>query len=229
MESTTKLDRNFTIKYNQLVKEYGEELAELNGVSSRQLSLTDFIDAFSKINTVADVSIDGSANVKRKDIVSMIHEMPKSQQKMLAFHKIYLELYQKYGKSIADDWMEKEWTGWLNMHDFHTSTFISYCFAYDLKRMAEEGLFWLNYQNTQPPKHLVTFVDFIKEFINFASNRQSGAVGLPNLIPYMYYFWKKDVDSGCYYGDKEKFAKQNIQRFVYSINQPFVRDGLQSA
>ena len=229
METTTKLDRNFTIKYNQLVRDYGEELARINGVSDKQLSLTDFIDTFSKTETVADASIDGSANVKRSDIVSLIHEMPKSEMKLVAFHKIYMELSKKYGKAVADDWMEKEWDGHLYLHDFHTSTFVSYCFAYDLKRMAEEGLFWLDHQNYQPPKHIETFIDFIKEFVSYTSNRQAGAVGLPNLIPYMYYFWKKDIESGHYYGTPEKFAKQEIQRFIYAINQPYVRDGLQSA
>ena len=59
------------------------------------------------------------------------------------------------------------------------------------------------------------------------------AVGLPNLIPYMYYFWKKDVDSD-YLGIKSSgqdmlYAKQNVQRFIYAVNQPCVRDGQQSA
>lgn len=229
METTTKLDRNFTIKYNQLVRDYGQELANLNGLSEEQLSLTSFIDKFSAADTVADASIDGSANVKRRDIVSMMHEMPKPERKLIAFHKIYIELNKKYGKQIADEWLDKEWTGWLYLHDSDTSSFIPYCFAYDIKRMAEEGLFWLDHQNTQPPKHLETFVDFVKEFISFTSNRQSGAVGLPNLIPYLYYFWKKDVENGCYYGTPEKFAKQHIQRFIYAVNQPYVRDGLQSA
>lgn len=229
MEYKTKLDRNFTIKYNQLVEQYGDDMAKLNGLSDRQLSLTDFIDGFATVDAVADASIDGSANVHNKDIVSLLHEMPKSEQKLLSFHKIYYELNKKYGKSVADEWLEKEWDGHLYMHDANTSSFYSYCFAYDLKRMAEEGLFWLSHHNHLPPKHLETFIDFVKEFINFVSNRQSGACGLPNLIPYMYYFWKKDVDNGYYYGTPEKFAKQHIQRFIYAVNQPYVRDGLQSA
>jgi len=229
MEYKTKLDRNFTIKYNQLIDTYGEEMAKLNGLSSNQLSLTNFIDGFANVGSVADASIDGSANVHSKDIVSLLHEMPKSEQKLLSFHKIYYEMNKKYGKAIADEWFEKEWIGWLYLHDANTSSFYPYCFAYDLKRMAEEGLFWLPHHNHLPPKHLETFVDFVKEFINFVSNRQSGACGLPNLIPYMYYFWKEDVENGCYYGTPEKFAKQHIQRFIYAVNQPYVRDGLQSA
>lgn len=103
------------------------------------------------------------------------------------------------------------------------------CFAHDLKDLAERGLYFIEGHNAQPAKHLVTFVDFVKEFINFAANRSSGAVGLPNLLPYMYYFWRKDVDDGYYTKDPESYAKQNIQRFIYAVNQPYVRDGVQSA
>ena len=103
------------------------------------------------------------------------------------------------------------------------------CFAYDLKDVAEKGLFFLNTFNSEPPKHLSTFVDFVKEFISFCSNRSSGAVGLPNIIPYMYYFWKKDCENGYATKSPEYYAKQQIQRFVYAINQPYTRDGIQSA
>lgn len=56
------------------------------------------------------------------------------------------------------------------------------------------------------------------------------AVGLPNLIPYMYYFWYIDKKKE-YMGitNWDKYAKQNIQRFIYAVNQPCVRDGQQSA
>lgn len=56
------------------------------------------------------------------------------------------------------------------------------------------------------------------------------AVGLPNLIPYMYYFWKQDWNC-AYLGMQqfEDYARQNIQRFIYAVNQPCVRDGQQSA
>jgi ribonucleoside-triphosphate reductase len=116
------------------------------------------------------------------------------------------------------------------MHDADTATFKSYCFAYDLKDLAEKGLYFLGETfNPKPPKHLTTFVDFVKEFISYASNLSSGAVGLPNLIPYMFYFWKKDIEDNYYVRTPEYYAKQNFQRFIYAVNQPYVRDGQQSA
>ena len=47
----------------------------------------------------------------------------------------------------------------------------------------------------------------------------------------MYYFWKEDVKNKAYPRNKtpEKFAKAQIQRLIYAMNQPYCRDGIQSA
>lgn len=229
MQIDIELRRNFISAYNKMQNEYGEEMARLNGFAAEQLNYTDFIDNFIDIDTVADASIDGNANVETKDIVTLMSEMSKPHKKLLSFHKIFYELNKKYGFKVANEWLQNEWVGKLYMHDSHSTTFVHYCFAYDLKDIAEKGLFFLQNFNAEPAKHLVTFVDFVKEFISFASNRSSGAVGLPNLIPYMYYFWDRDIKNGYYTESPEKYAKQNIQRLIYACNQPYVRDGIQSA
>jgi len=164
-------------------------------------------------------------------MVTLLSEMPKPHRKLMSFQKIYYEMQKAYGFKAANEWLRRDWMGEIYMHDADTATFKSYCFAYDLKDLAEKGLFFLDDTfNAKPPKHLTTFIDFVKEYINFASNRTSGAVGLPNLIPYMYYFWKQDW-TAAYLGmtQFEDYAKQNIQRFIYAVNQPCVRDGQQSA
>ena len=229
MDIKVRLDKNFTTAYNKMSEKYGEEMAYLNGFGDKQLSYTDFIDNFIDKDTVADVSVDGNSNVGNKDMRTLMNEMPKPHRKLLAFNKIYYEMNKRYGFKTANDWLEKEWTKALYMHDADTSTYVHYCFAYDLKDVAEKGLFFLNNFNAEPPQHLSTFVDFIKEFISFAANRSSGAVGLPNIIPYMYYFWKRDCETGYATKSPEYYARQQIQRFVYAVNQPYVRDGMQSA
>lgn len=229
MNINIRLNKNFTTQFNKMLENYGEEFAKLNGFSDQQLSYTDFIDNFIDSETVADASVDGNANVGSKDMRTLMNEMPKSHRKLLAYNKIYFELNKKYGFKTANQWLEAEWNKALYLHDADTSTFVHYCFAYDLKDLAEKGLFFLNNFNAEPPKHLSTFVDFVKEYISFASNRSSGAVGLPNLIPYMYYFWMKDCKEGYATKSPEYYAKQQIQRFIYAVNQPYVRDGMQSA
>lgn len=229
MNIGVKLDRNFVTAYNKVLEECGDKIIEINGFSPRQLSYTDFIDNFIDADTVADASVDGNANVGQKDIVTLVNEMPKAHQKLLAFNKIFYEMNKAYGLKEATEWLRAELDGHLYMHDANTSTFFSYCFAYDLKDLAERGLYFIENFNAEPPKHLVTFVDFVKEFINYNSNRTSGACGLPNLLPYMYYFWDRDIKSGYFTESPEKYAKQNIQRLIYALNQPYTRNGIQSA
>lgn len=228
MNINIKLMKNFTTAYNKMQETYGEEIAKINGFSDGQLSYTNFIDNFIDSETVADASVDGNANVGQKDIVTLINEMPKPHQKLLAFNKIYYEINKKYGFKTANDWLRAEWDGHLYMHDANTTSFVHYCFAYDLKDLAEKGLFFIDNFNAEPPQHLETFVDFVKEFVSWTCNRSSGAVGLPNLIPYMYYFWKKDCEAHIYVDD-ERHARQQIQRLIYALNQPFLRSGIQSA
>lgn len=229
MNINIKLNKNFTTQYNKLQEEFGTDIAKINGFDDNQLSHTNFIDNFIDQSTVADASIDGNSNVSHKDIVTLEKEMPKPHEKLLAFNKIYYELQKKYGFQTANEWLRAEWIGQLYMHDANTTTFKHYCFAYDLKDLAEKGLYFIEGRNAKPAKHLITFVDFVKEFISYACNRSSGAVGLPNLILYMYYFWKKDVDNNYILRDKEYYAKQAFQRFIYAVNQPYLRDGSQSA
>lgn len=228
------LDKDFITQYNKLQNEFGTEIADLNGFDDSQISYTDFIDNFIDKGTVADASIDGNSNVRRKDIVTLLTEMPKPHRKLLAYNKIYYEFKKKYGFNMANEWLRREWIGELYLHDADTSSTKPYCFAHDLKDTAEKGLYFLGETtNPSPAKHLTTFVDFVKEFISFSSNRTSGACGLPNLIPYMYYFWRKDVDNDYLgiktSGNADNYAKQNMQRFVYAVNQPCIRDNQQSA
>ena len=229
MNINIRLNKNFTTQYNKLQDEFGTDIAKINGFDDGQLSYTDFIDNFVDQKTVADASIDGNSNVSHKDIATLEKEMPKPHEKVLAFNKIYYEIQKKYGFQTANEWLRAEWIGQLYMHDANTTSFKHYCFAYDLKDLAEKGLFFIEGRNAKPAKHLSTFVDFVKEYISYACNRSSGAVGLPNLIPYMFYFWKKDVDDGYFVRDKVYYAKQQFQRFIYAVNQPFLRDGSQSA
>ena len=229
MEINIKLNKNFTTQYNKLQAEFGTDIARINGFDDGQLSYTDFLDNFVAETTVADASIDGNSNVGHKDIVTLEKEMPKPHEKLIAFHKIYLEIQKKYGFQAANEWLRAEWVGELYMHDANTTSFKHYCFAYDLKDLAEKGLYFIEGRNAEPAQHLTTFVDFVKEFISYASNRSSGAVGLPNLIPYMFYFWKKDVEDNYILRNPEYYAKQAFQRFIHAVNQPYVRDGSQSA
>ena len=229
MNVAVRLDKNFTTVFNKLRDEYGDDLTALNGFSDRQLSYTDFIDNFVDKAVVADASIDGNANVGHKDIVSLITEMSKPHSKLLAFNKIFYEINKKYGYATATKWLENEWDGHFYLHDAYSSTELPYCFAYDIEELVNRGMYFVEGFNAQPPKHLITYTDFVAEFISWCCNRTSGAVGIPSFLIYSYYFWKKDIEQDFYQHTHNYYRDQEFQRIIYKLNQPFLRGGIQSA
>ena len=230
MNIDIKLDKDFTTHIQYLSRRYGTHITTLNGLEDEQINYTTFIDNFIDKQNVADASIDGNANVGHKDIVSLEHEMSKPHAKLLAFNKIYHEIKKKYGFKAANRWLEDEWVGAFYMHDAPSTTFRPYCYAYDLKKLVEEGLFFIPNFNNKAPEHLTTFIDFVGEFVSWNCNRTSGAVGLPNFLIYAYYFWKHDKEIG-YLGitDWDKYRDQAFQEIAYKLNQPYLREGMQSA
>lgn len=173
MEIKLKFDKDFERTLDNLRYKYGEEFEILNGIHDTQMNFSDFIEAFIDKN-VADVTIDSNANASNKDIASFRSEKGKSIDKVIAANKIFYELKKKYGLKTAREWLETEYTGGFYLHDFPSTTYVPYCYAYDLSRLAREGMFFLNNYNAQPPQHLTTFIDDLIEYISFMSNRSSG-------------------------------------------------------
>lgn len=222
MNIPLKMNRDFEKAMHALNEKYGEDFDFLNGFHETQLNFSDFIDGFIDKN-VADVTIDANANASNKDIRSLINEKGKSLDKLFAFNKIFYELKKKYNLRTAKEWLECEHSGAFYLHDASTTTYIPYCYAYDLTRLATEGLFFLKNYNNQPPKHLTTFIDDVIEYISYMSNRSSGAVGIPNILIWTYYFWKHDCETGFFIKDHDYYIKQSFQKLIYRLNQPFMR------
>lgn len=248
------LDEEFERKLQELKKTYPYDIMAITGLQPKQLDFVGYIKDFSESNNLADNSIDGTSNQSLKDVVSLENDISKPMFKMVAYNKIYIKLREKYGKDVADSWLKSEYTGKSYLHDAHTSTLIPYCYAYDITRLATEGLFFLSNAdglpyNNEPAKHLDVFINHLKEFISFTANRQAGAVGLPGIIVWLYYFFRKDVNSGyngCkpmkdgslgiedfdnidYSNQNVKYFTQCIQSFIYAVNQPYLRNSVQCA
>lgn len=222
MNIPIKMNKDFENAFTAIEKKYGEDFEMLNGFHESQLNFSDFIDGFVD-KKVADVTIDSNANASNKDIRSMMSEKGKSHDKLFAFNKIFYEMKKKHGLRTAKEWLETEYNGGFYLHDAPSATFMPYCYAYDLTRLATEGLFFLKNYNNKAPKHLTTFVDDVIEYISYMSNRSSGAVGIPNILIWTYYFWKKDCESGYVIKNDDYYIRQTFQKLIYRLNQPFMR------
>ena len=211
-------------------QKYGEDFEYINGLHPSQLDFSDFIDNFVDKDTLADSSIDPNANANHKDIRSFMTEKGKSEDKLFGLNKIFTEIKKKWGLRTAKQWFEQEFSRGFYLNDSTTASYFPYCWANDFTRLAKEGLFFLNGNakqaqryNNEAPRHLTTYFDDVIEFVSFLSNRQSGAVGMPNVLIWAWYFWKKDVETGYYMKEPLYYLKQQFQKFIYRLNQPFLR------
>jgi len=223
MDISLRVTKDFERCLEDLKKKYGEDFEYINGLHPSQLDFSEFLDNFVKQDTMADATIDPNANAKHKDIRSFMTEKGKSEDKLFGLNKIFLEIKKKWGLRTARQWLEQEFSKGFYLNDSASASYFPYCWANDFTRLATEGLFFLEDYNNQPPKHLTTYFDDVIEFVSYLSNRQSGACGMPNVLIWAYYFWKNDVKNGYYLKDPETYLKQNFQKFIYRLNQPFLR------
>lgn len=222
MKIKININKDFEKQFLELSSKYGEDFEILNGLHEKQLDFSEFIDGFVDKN-VADATIDGNANAHHKDICSMCGEKGKSEDKLFALSKIFYEIKKKYGLRTAREWFETEFTGGFYLHDAPSASYKPYCYAYDLTRLAKEGLFFIDGYNNKAPGHLTTFLDDTIEFVSYFSNRSSGACGLPNVLLWTFYFWKKDIENSYFLVNPDYYLRQNFQKFIFRLNQPFLR------
>ena len=223
MNIELQLTKDFERCLDELRKKYGEDFELLNGVHPSQLDFSEFLNKFVGQDTVADATIDPNANARHKDIRSFMTEKGKSEDKLFGLNKIFMEIKKKWGLRTAKQWLEQEFSKGFYLNDSATASYFPYCWAQDFTRLATEGLFFIKGYNNQPPKHLTTYFDDVIEFVSFLSNRQSGACGMPNVLIWAYYFWKNDVKNGYFLKDPDTYLRQNFQKFIYRLNQPFMR------
>ncbi len=238
MNIELKLSKDFERCLEDLKKKYGEDFEYINGIHPSQLDFSEFIENFVDKDTLADASIDPNANANHKDIRSFMTEKGKSEDKLFGLNKIFYEIKKRWGLRTAKEWLEQEFSKGFYLNDSATASYFPYCWANDFTRLATEGLFFLNGNfedadgnirfvqkryNNQAPKHLTTYFDDVVEFVSFLSNRQSGAVGMPNILIWAWYFWKRDVEDGYYMKDPDYYLRQQFQKLIYRLNQPFLR------
>lgn len=223
MNIALKLNKDFERALQSLIDEFGEEFEYINGIHPSQLDYSEFLAKFTEKDTLADATIDPNANANHRDIRSYMTEKGKPSDKLFGLSKIFYEIKKKWGFKTAKEWLRQEFSKGFYLNDSASASLYPYCWANDFTRLATEGLFFLSNYNNEPPKHLLTYFDDVIEFVSFLSNRQSGAVGMPNVLIWAYYFWKHDIEQDYYIRDPEYYLRQAFQKFVYRLNQPFLR------
>ncbi|HQQ18450.1 MAG TPA: anaerobic ribonucleoside-triphosphate reductase, partial [Fervidobacterium sp.] len=141
--------------------------------------------------------------------------------KLYSIYHIYENMKRLFGLDEAKKFLRYEMYGDIYLHDAHHSAFEPYCYAYSLRPIVEKGLFFIDSIRSIPAKHLSSYIQHVIQFVMFASNQQSGAVGLPDFFVWLTYYYLQDIKNGTIpAGQEKKYLHQHFQIFTYSINQP---------
>ena len=208
-----------------------KELANLDGIGD-QVDMVKFSKKFftKGKNPTADASVDSNSNVDDDSVIAYNVESAKPSQRLNAYYLLYKYGWKLYGKEVAEKMVRSQFYKEFYINDFHTFGLFSYCFNYSCMDIVAQGLPFVTKIKSEPPKHLSSFMGQMVQFVTYASNSIAGAVGLADFIPCMSWYVKKLYDENKNVPKEflDKQVKQELQSFLYSVNQPF-RGGLQSA
>lgn len=220
MEITFSFDKDFDILLDKIRSEFGSDFFELEGIGS-QLDINVFNKNFFKQINIADSSVDTSSNVRERSMISYTNEVYKPFTKLNSLYIIWKKMRDEFDIETANEFVTQELIGSLYTHDLHHAGYFPYCFAYSLEPIVRNGLPFIKSGKSGPAKHLNSFLQHIIQFAMYASNSSSGAVGLPDLFVWLWYYVKKDYKDMV--NNKEEITRiitQQFQILTYSLNQP---------
>jgi ribonucleoside-triphosphate reductase len=206
------------------------ELCELDGVGD-QTDEAEFNKKFYSVNTTttADVSIDPNANVSSLSVLHYIGELHKPQFKMSAYANLWNFGCQLYNSEIAYKMLEAQFNKSIYIHDAHFYHLLPYCFNFSSLSIISMGLSYVDNPKVDPPQHMSSYVHQSISFLSFAGNHLVGATAMSDWLVGLSYFvgklYAENKNIPTEYLNRE--IKQNMQAFVFSINQPY-RSALQS-
>jgi anaerobic ribonucleoside-triphosphate reductase len=205
-----------------------DELAELDGIGS-QLDIQKFSKRFFSRNinlTTADISVDSNSNVDDSSIIQYELEAAKPLHRLNSYYLLWKYSSSLFSEEVAIRMLKAQFTKEIYVNDFHSFNGKPYCFNYSCMDILNTGLPFVNRIKSKPPKHLSSFNGQMVQFIIYASNSTSGAVGLADYLICVSYFVEKMLKEE----EPEKVweqVKQELQGIIFSINQPS-RNGSQS-
>jgi len=210
---------NFSDDFVEELKNVPKKFLELEGIYW-QLDIASFTEHFFN-NGILNSSIDSNANVRSTNVYTYFNEIVKPWSKLYSLYYIYNRMKSLFGEDDAKKFLRYEILGDIYLHDAHHAAFEPYCYAYSLRPIAEKGLFFIDSIKSTPAKHLSSYIQHVIQFVMFASNQQSGAVGLPDFFVWLAYYYNKDLKEGIIpKGLEKQYLHQHFQIFTYSINQP---------
>ena len=187
------------------------------------------IDYCAAGNAATGSKFDANANVDKKNIATLIGELPKGNFIRLNRRLLTDRLSVMYGKELADKYL-----GYLNQHLIYKNDETSlapYCASITMYPWLLDGTSKIG-GNSTAPANLKSFCGGFINMVFIVSSMLSGACATPEFLMYMNYFVGKEYGNDYYKrsGDLADLSQRKrtidkvitdcFEQIVYSLNQP---------
>lgn len=180
-------------------------------------------------NAATGSKYDANANVEKKNIATLIGELPKSNYIRLNRRLLTERIKTMFGKELADKYMSLLKQHFIYKND--ETSLANYCASITMYPWLLEGTKAIG-GNATPPTNLKSFCGGFINMVFMVSSMLSGACATPEFLMYMNYFIEKEYGEDYYKRTDEvvdlskkhrtidKVITDCFEQVVYSINQP---------
>jgi ribonucleoside-triphosphate reductase len=224
VEVALMAERYYTVAKAYIL--YRQRHAEDREVSEKLKFLMDYCEA---PNPATGSKFDANANVEKKNMATLIGELPKSNFIRLNRRMLTDRLKEMYGREVSDKYIDL-----LNNHFIYKNdetSLSNYCASITMYPWLIGGTISIG-GNSKAPTNLKSFAGGFINMVFIVSSMLSGACATPEFLMYMNYFigrefgtdyWKdpdKQVDLSKKQRSLDKVITDYFEQIVYSINQP---------
>jgi len=216
-------------KYFQVAKRYMLYRYRHNEDRETLEKLNFLINYCGASNAATGSKYDANANVERKNIATLIGELPKAGYIRLNRRMLTSRIEQMFGKELADKYISLLKQHFIYKND--ETSLANYCASITMYPWLLEGTKAIG-GNATAPHNLKAFCGGFVNMVFMVSSMLSGACATPEFLMYMNYFIEQEygedyykradevVDLSLKHRTLDKVICDCFQQVVYSINQP---------
>ena len=216
-------------KYYQVAKLYMLYRSRHNDDRETLEKLDFLINYCGASNAATGSKYDANANVEKKNIATLIGELPKAGYIRLNRRLLTNRIEQMFGKELADKYISLLKQHFIYKND--ETSLANYCASITMYPWLLEGTRAIG-GNATAPHNLKSFCGGFVNMVFMVSSMLSGACATPEFLMYMNYFIEQEygedyykradevVDLSLKHRTLDKVITDCFQQVVYSINQP---------
>lgn len=205
---------------------YRQKHTETREIRNNMNFLMDYCNAQ---NAATGSKFDANANVEKKNIATLIGELPKKSFISLNRRMMTDRMKEMYGKEFADRYI-----GMLKEHFIYKNdetSLANYCASITMYPWLLNGTMGIG-GNSTPPTNLKSFCGGFINMVFMVSSMLSGACATPEFLMYLDYFIRQEYGDDYFRKPEEvvdlskrartldKVISDCFEQIVYSINQP---------